>query len=161
MRRHLTQSDLPQVVALNTLVFGPGRFARTAYRVREGTAPVTRFCRGAFDGDRLIASLRLTPIAIGTTRPHLLLGPLAVAPDFAGQGYGKALVGDCLDQARAEGIGIVTLIGDLGYYERFGFAPVPPGRIVFPGPADPRRILAVETTPGALAEAHGAVVALP
>ena len=158
--RALATADLTTVSALHARVFGPGRFARTAYRVREGTAPVSPFCRGAFAGERLIASLRLTPVSIGGAGPHLLLGPLAVDPDHSGLGFGKALVAQALAAARQARIGVVVLVGDLPYYERFGFAPVAPGHIAFPGPVNPARILAIETTPGALGSAHGPVTAL-
>ena len=158
--RALTPPDLSKIRALLEVVFGPGRFARTAYRVREGTPEISAFCRGAFLSDSLIASLRMTPIAIGGSCPHLLLGPLAVASEFAGQGFGQALIAQSIEQAAAGGIGVVVLIGDMTYYGRLGFAPVPPGQIVFPGPADPMRILARELTPGALTLAKGTITAI-
>lgn len=159
--RLLTPADLPAVSALEAAVFGPGRFARTAYRVREGNPAISAFCYGAFLGPRLIASLRMTPIVIGTTGPHLLLGPLSVAPDFSGQGYGRGLIAHALASAQTSGIGIVTLVGDMPYYGRFGFTPVPPGKILFPGPVNPARVLACELTPGTLAAATGMVTATP
>ncbi len=159
--RPLTAGDLPMVGALHARVFGPGRFARTAYRVREGTPPISPFCRGAFLGDEMVASLRMTPVTIGGAGNHLLLGPLAVAPDYAGQGYGRALVADALASAEAGGIGVVVLVGDKPYYGRFGFEPVQPGQIMFPGPVNPARILARETTPGILAYTQGLIVAAP
>jgi predicted N-acetyltransferase YhbS len=160
VNRALVAADLPAVSALHAAAFGPGRFARTAYRVREGTPDISPFCRGAFVGGELIACLRLTVVSIGGRSPHLLLGPLAVAKAYAGQGFGKALVSECLVDAGKAGIGVVVLVGDLAYYGRFGFALVPPGQILFPGPVDPHRILAAETTPGALATARGTVVAV-
>jgi len=158
--RHLTLADLPGVCRLQARVFGPGRFARTAYRIREGTPQVSPFCRGAFIGPALIASLRMTPVAIGASRPHLLLGPLAVAPEFSGQGFGRRLIAEALADGKARGMGIVTLVGDLPYYGRFGFSPVRPGTILFPGPVNPGRILACELTPGTLTAATGVVTAI-
>ena len=155
--RPLTAADLPAVSALHAAAFGPGRFARAAYRVREGTAPISRFCRGAFRDGQLLAALRMTEIAIGDSRPHLLLGPLAVARDVQGQGFGKALVAEAVTTARHGGFGLVLLVGDVPYYGRFGFKQVPPGQIVFPGPVNSARILAVEAMPGALAAATGLV----
>jgi len=111
----------------------------------------------AFADDRLIAALRFTEITIGGKPGALLLGPLAVDPDFANQGYGRQLISEGLEQARGAGIGLVVLIGDVPYYGRFGFAPVPPGSITLPGPVDPARILALELRPGALAEFSGLI----
>ncbi len=49
----------------------------------------------------------------------------------------------------------MLLVGDMPYYGRFGFAPVPPGQITLPGPVDPARLLALELEAGALAAAIG------
>ncbi len=149
--------DLPEVLALHARAFGPGRFARTAYRVREGTAPISRFCLLTKVGGDTVAALRFTEITIGGKGGALLLGPLAVEARYAGLGYGKGLVAKGLEGARAAGIGLVLLVGDEPYYNRFGFKRVPPGRIRLPGPADPARILAAEFIDGVLAEYEGLV----
>jgi predicted N-acetyltransferase YhbS len=163
LNRLVTAEDLPRISALHAEVFGPGRFTRTAYRVREGrpvsASPISRFCRLALLGDRLVAALRLTEITIGGKGDALLLGPLAVAADVAGQGFGQALVAEALDAARAAGIRLVVLVGDEPYYGRFGFKPVPPGQIKLPGPVNPARILAAELTAEALALYQGPVAA--
>jgi predicted N-acetyltransferase YhbS len=149
--------DLPAMVALQSRAFSPGRFARTAYRVREGGPDLSPFCRVALIGDRLVAALRLTSINVGGHSGALLLGPLAVEPDEAGRGYGRRLVAESLDAARAEGMALVLLVGDTAYYGRFGFKPVPPGQIRLPGPVDPARLLAAEVQFGALATFRGLV----
>lgn len=151
--------DLPAIQALQWRAFGPGRFTRTAYRIREGLPLLSRFCLAAVAGDRLIAAIRFTEVKIGGRPGGLLLGPLAVAPEFAGQGYGRRLVADGLARAKAAGLELSLLVGDESYYGRFGFRPVPPGQIVLPGPADPARILAAELQPGAFARHRGLVTA--
>lgn len=155
--RAVTAADLPALDALHAKVFGPGRFTRTAYRVREGTPPISLYCRAVTLGDRLIAALRMTQIRIGGVEGAMMLGPLAVHPDFAGQGFGRQLIGEALAEAKAGGVRLVLLVGDEPYYGRFGFRPVPPGQITLPGPVDPRRLLAAEFVPGALAEMCGRV----
>jgi predicted N-acetyltransferase YhbS len=157
--RPATPDDLPAIKALQPRAFGPGRFTRTAYRIREGVPLLSRFCLVAERSGQLIAAIRFTEVAIGGVAGALLLGPLAVAPEFAGQGYGRRLVADALDNARKAGMRLSLLVGDKAYYERFGFAVVPPGQILLPGPADPARILAVELVPGALAQYRGLVTA--
>ena len=89
--REATPADAPAIGQLHAAVFGPGRFARSAYRVREGTNFASPFCRVAVDGDRIIASLRLPPVSVGGTSGALLLGPLAVDPAFANQGFGRRI----------------------------------------------------------------------
>src|SRR4029078_13469469 len=100
--RPLTPADFPAVSRLHAKVFGPGRFTRTAYRVREGAPPLSAYCRAAFLGDRLVAAVRFTPISIGRLGGALLLGPLAVDPDLAGQGFGKRLIGEAVEAAKAD-----------------------------------------------------------
>ncbi|CAN0361280.1 unnamed protein product, partial [Phaeothamnion confervicola] len=108
--------DLPEVLALHARAFGPGRFARTAYRVREGTAPISRFCLLAKVGGDIVASIRFTEVTIGGKPGALLLGPLAVEARYAGLGYGKRLVATGVENARAAGIRLVVLVGDEPYY---------------------------------------------
>jgi predicted N-acetyltransferase YhbS len=159
--RPAASRDLDAILALQAYVFGPGRFARSAYRVREGQPLLSRFCRVADDNGRLIASIRMTEVMIGGTSNATLLGPLAVDPNFRDQGYGRKLVAEAVEEMRASGVALVVLVGDEPYYARFGFKSVPPGQIVFPGPVNPTRILAAELQPGALANFRGLVTAAP
>jgi predicted N-acetyltransferase YhbS len=152
-------ADLPAIAALQARAFSPGRFARTAYRIREGAPDFSPYCRVALMGDRLIAAVRMTPITIGGRSGALLLGPLAVEPELAGRGYARRLVAEALDAARSGGEALVLLVGDMAYYGRLGFTLVPPGRIMLPGPVDPARLLAAELEPGALEKFRGMVAA--
>ena len=158
--RSAVQADMPAISELSARVFGPGRFVRTAYRVREGTPDVSAFCRVALLGDRIIAAIRMTEIAIGGRDGALLLGPLAVDPEFANLGYGRRLIAESMEAARAAGRELVLLVGDMPYYGRLGFVAVPPGQIALPGPVNPARLLALELKDGALAAFRGAVVGL-
>lgn len=155
--RHETNGDKPLLSQLAAKAFGPGRFTRSAYRVREGVPPVTALSLcGLLDG-RLIGGVRFTAIRIGDHDGGVLLGPLIVEPAVAGRGYGKALVQEGVARARAQGFAFVLLVGDMSYYGRFGFQPVPPGQVALPGPVDPDRLLGLELVSGALAGAAGAV----
>ncbi len=158
VNRPVAPDDLHSVSQLHAKVFGPGRFTRTAYRVREGTAPISRFCRVACLNERMIASVGFTHVTIGGDEGPLLLGPLAVDPEFAGKGYAKKLAREALEDVKAAGVPLVVLVGDESYYGRFGFAPVPPGQITLPGPVAPARLLAAELIPGALATFQGPVL---
>ncbi|MEZ5855706.1 MAG: N-acetyltransferase [Hyphomicrobiaceae bacterium] len=157
--RAVTPHDMSEVSALGVRVFGPGRFARTAYRVREGTPDVSPYCRLAECEGKIIASLRMTEIEIGGRSGGLLLGPLAVDPAHENKGYGRRLIAESLEIARRGGLRLVLLVGDLAYYGRLGFVVVPPGQIQLPGPADPARVLALELAAGALTVTGGPVTA--
>ncbi len=149
--------DAAAVEQLHARAFGPGRFARTAYRLREGSEPLWALCFTAFVGADLVGSVRLGP-ALAGGRPLLVLGPLTVDPAFASQGIGQALMGAGLEAAKAAGHDLVVLVGDAPYYDRFGFRPVPPGRLELPGPVDPARFLWLELTEGAREEISGTVL---
>lgn len=132
--------DAPLVEALNAVSFGPGRFAKSAYRLREGVDPVAGLSFVAVNGLDLLGSIRFWPIAVGMER-SLLLGPLAVQPQLRGRGIGIALMKHTIAEARAQGFPSILLVGDEPYYVRVGFARLAPGRVKFPGPVDPARVL--------------------
>ncbi len=157
-------ADAAIIAKLHTSVFGPGRFARTAYRVREGgragaSPAISPYCRVAALGSRIIAAVKFADITIGGVGHALLLGPLVVDTEFKGQGYGRQLVAEGLAAAKDNGIEIVVLVGDEPYYRRLGFVCVAPGQISLPGPANPSRILAAALQPDALDRYRGVVAA--
>ena len=150
-----TDGDAPALSQLSAAAFGPGRFARSAYRVREGIPPVKALSLVGCREERLVGGIRFTAVSIGETNDAALLGPVVVDPAEKRQGFGRALVEEGLKRARAEGFALVLLVGDMPYYGRFGFTPVSPGQVTLPGPVDPARLLALELIPGALAAASG------
>ena len=135
-------SDAPLVEHLNEISFGPGRYAKAAYRLRDGVEPVASLSFVAVEGQDLLGSIRFWPVAIGMDR-LLLLGPLAVQPGLRGRGIGIALMKHGIEAARTAGHASIVLVGDEPYYVRVGFARIPPGRVRFPGPVDPARVLSL------------------
>jgi predicted N-acetyltransferase YhbS len=151
-----TPADEEAIERLNERVFGPGRFARTAYRLRETTAPDLALSFVARVGTLLVGANRMTPILIGET-PAYLLGPLIVEPVFRSQGIGESLVARSLEAAKAAGGKVCILVGDEPYYARMGFKRAPPGRMQMPGPVDPARLLYCEIEIGAFEGVQGQV----
>jgi len=146
--------DADQVEALDNDGFGPGRFAKTAYRLREGVKPESELSFVAVENDGLVGSVRFWPISIGGSKA-LLLGPLAVRSSLRGRGIGIALMQTGIQKARALGHRAIFLVGDEAYYARAGFARVPQGQVRFPGPVDRARILGLSLVPDALSELSG------
>ncbi|GAA0867800.1 N-acetyltransferase [Brevundimonas basaltis] len=130
-----TAADAAAVEALVLAAFGPGRFAKTAERLRERAAVAAGFV--AREGGVLLGSVRLWSITVGGT-PALFLGPIAVAADNRRAGLGAELVQACLARAAETGQGVL-LVGDAPYFGRFGFVVAPEVRLT--GPVDPRRVL--------------------
>jgi predicted N-acetyltransferase YhbS len=148
--------DAAIIEKLHERAFGPGRFARTAFRLREGKKPRQDLSFVAAVGTLIVGSVRLTPIAIGS-EPALLLGPLTVDPSFEGRGIGSALIEKALEAARKAGSSLALLVGDEPYYKRFGFVRIPAGHVTMPGPVDPARLLWVALKEGATTDAKGVV----
>ncbi len=148
--------DADQVEALDNDGFGPGRFAKTAYRLREGVKPEAELSFVAVENDALVGSVRFWPISVGGGKV-LLLGPLAVRSALRGRGIGVALMQTGIEKARALGHGAILLVGDEAYYARAGFARLPPGQVRFPGPVDRARILGLSLAPDALSSLSGDV----
>lgn len=151
-------SDRDTIDKLHARAFGPGRFARTAFRLREGVEPAPGLSFVAEVGTLLVGSIRMTPIVAGGV-PALLLGPVTVEPAFMKRGIGMTLVSRAVDAARAAGHRLVVLVGDAPFYGRAGFRVVPRGKLLMPGPVDPARLLALEIEEGVLEHASGPVLA--
>jgi len=151
-----TADDAPAIERLHERTFGPGRFAKTAYRLREQAAHRVDISLTARIGTLLVGSVWLSPIRIGETKA-LLLGPLTVEPAFRERGVGQALMERALKDAKAKGHRLVILVGDESYYGKSGFKRIPPGRASMPGPVDPARLLVTELVDGAFDGVSGAV----
>lgn len=151
-----TADDAPAIDRLNARTFGPGRFAKTAYRIREEVAHIPELSFTARVGTLLVGSVRLSPVAIGEVKA-LLLGPLTVEPPFRDRGIGQKLLARALAEARVKGHRLVMLVGDEPYYGRSGFKAVPKGQVTLEGPVDPARLLVAELAPGAFDGVAGTV----
>jgi predicted N-acetyltransferase YhbS len=136
--------------------FGPGRIAKSAYRLREGVNPDARlsFVAEHKETGALLGAVRFWPLSV-EGQACLLLGPLAVKPDLRGRGIGIGLMQRGIEEARAFGYGSIILVGDEPYYARVGFAKLKRGQVRFPGPVDPDRILGLALKPNALDSLSG------
>lgn len=143
MKTEISLEQLQHHEAVENLAaeaFGPGRFTRSAFRLRENVAHEDGLSFVVHAGNNLVGSVKLTRIRIGD-QEALLLGPLVVAPSHKNTGIGKLLMETSVAAARKTKFGVILLVGDLPYYQRFGFEKVKHGQIQLPGPADPDRIL--------------------
>ena len=140
--------------------FGPARREKTSERLREGRLPAAGLALSAVDGGQLVGTLRLWHVDAGHAAcPALLLGPLAIAASHRSQGLGTRLICEALYRAMVRGHDAVLLVGDLAYYERFGFRRGLAAALDLPGFVDRDRFLGLELEAGALAGAKGMVKA--
>ena len=77
----------------------------------------------------------------------LFLGPIAVHPTRQGEGLGRQLMRESLEQAKASGWKRVLLVGDAPYYNRHGFTRL--DEVVMPPPTNPERVLGLALDKGA------------
>lgn len=136
------------IEAINEEAFGPGRFARAAYKIREGGPHERSLSFVALDGGELVASVRMTRVAGGKGRA-LMLGPLVVKPSHKDRGIGKKLVRIACEAAAEAGHPAVILVGDEPYYGPLGFKRIPRGQVSMPRPVDLNRVLVHEIASGA------------
>lgn len=157
--RFATPADDAFIEDLQALAFGPGRFARTAFRVRE-RFPIDPSLSmiGEINGERG-GSVWMTPISVGGIDGYLL-GPLATHPDFRKRGLGKLLARSVTKAALDRGEGsFVLLVGDQDYYCPLGWQVTTPGAITFPGPVDPTRVLLYSHDPALATTLSGPIAA--
>jgi predicted N-acetyltransferase YhbS len=148
--------DTVAIERLHERTFGPGRYAKTAYRLREQVEHIRELSFTARIGTLLIGSVWLSPIRIGEAKA-LLLGPVTVEPAFRDRGVGQALIERALKEAKDKGHRLVILVGDEAYYEKSGFKRIPRGRATMPGPVDPARLLLAELAEGAFEGVSGPI----
>jgi predicted N-acetyltransferase YhbS len=132
----------PHAAAIEALLdrgFGADRRRKRSYFFRRGVPRSGGLCLVAIADGKLVGSIRYWPVVIGEDRrPALLLGPLAVDPDHRGLGIGTRLMQESLIRAAALDHRVVLLVGDPGFYERFGFTPAIDRSIVMPGESPQR-----------------------
>ncbi len=133
--------DRNWIESLHDRCFGPGRFARAAFRIRERFGVDDQLCLVAELEGQPVANVKMSAINVSGLNGYLL-GPLATDPTKRKLGAGKLLVCEVVARAfEVPGCEFVLLVGDASYYAPLGFGPTLPERIVFPAPVDPARVL--------------------
>jgi predicted N-acetyltransferase YhbS len=150
--------DADAIEEMTAAAFGAERHHKTVYRLREDVPPLKDLCFVCIDQkNRLVASIRNWPILINETWPAVMLGPLSIAPELRGLGYGKALMWHSMAQSRLQGHSRIILVGDPEYYNQFGFRRDLALNIQLPGWVEERRFLALELVAGAMISVHGMI----
>lgn len=135
--------------------FGKDRHARTAYRIREGMNWLPALSFAALDPDGMLAgTIQAWPVALtdpqGRSHPMIMVGPVAVLPEYQDQGYGRALMAALASGLEPQAPLPQVLIGDTDYYRRFGFTNEWTGGWTCPGPWEPERLMVRTDRPAVL-----------
>ena len=76
--------------------------------------------------EKLVGHIAFSPVVISDGSPNWYgLGPISVLPEFQKRGIGKSLMHEGLALLKATGAQGCVLVGDPGYYQRFGFRHLP------------------------------------
>lgn len=105
---------------------------------------------------RIAGHVAISPVSIAGAPGWHGLGPVAVAPSDQGHGVGSALVQAALAELRAAGSLGCVVLGEPGYYSRFGFDAI--DGLAYPD-APPEHFMALafgETVPRGVVTYHPA-----
>jgi putative acetyltransferase len=75
---------------------------------------------------RVVGHIAFSPVSISDgSEGWYGVGPVSVLPELWKQGIGKALINEGLTRLKSLGVKGCLLVGDPGYYNRFGFRNIP------------------------------------
>jgi putative acetyltransferase len=116
--------DIDQIRGVNERAFGAPAEALLVDRLRDANKAVVSLV--AQDGDRIVGHILFSPITVADAPDSFRgvgLAPMSVLPEYQNHGIGSHLVRAGLAACQAAGFDIVVVLGHVGYYPRFGFAP--------------------------------------
>ena len=154
------KEDHIQVEQLLDLVFTPKRKLLSSYQLRSSANKVNKLSYVIKDlYDSVVGSLRFWNIKINNHSSRgLLLGPLAIHPIYQSEGLGEKLVLNGIEQAYADNWNWVVLVGDVGYYGKFGFSKDLTRGISIGDGLDNERLLGLDINDSFLEEAVGSLI---
>jgi putative acetyltransferase len=128
-------ADQEQIRSLTLAAFAGARFGncgeeRIIERLRKADAlTLSLVCQ---EGNDVVGHVAFSPVALNAQHCGWFgLGPISVAPARQGTGIGGALIREGLRRLRALEARGCVLVGDPGYYNRFGFRALP--RLTYDG----------------------------
>ena len=122
-------ADIEDVSRVNRLAFAVHPYSRQTEHLivdalREAGALSVSLV-AVLDGE-VVGHVAFSPALVGDAATGwYLLGPLAVLPEHQGRGIGSLLVEAGLERLKARDARGCVLVGEAGYYSRFGFRAFP------------------------------------
>lgn len=138
--RPATDADRDAILGVHSSAFGveqgPGIVGLVDELLADATAvPLCSLVAEA--GGRIVGHVLFSAVRLPAGRQSVrarILAPLAVAREHQGEGIGSALVREGLERLRASRIELVFVLGEPGFYRRFGFRPAGPLGLEAPHP---------------------------
>ena len=139
--RQISNEDNDKIIKLLYKSFGPGRFARSVYRLREKNDRDTEFSYIYELNNQILSSISYYKTFLNNDINGLLLGPLAVDPEHRGKGYGVELVKYTIALIKKTmAYNFILVVGDYHYYKKFGFKKIN-NTLSFYGPVNSEKVL--------------------
>ncbi len=127
--------DRAAVERVHRAAFGRAAEAELDRRLHDGPWWLPALSLVATDASGAVVGHVIATRAWVAGAAALGVGPLGVLPDRQRAGVGSALVHALLGAAQALEEPLVALLGDPGYYARFGFGPAARLGVIAPDPA--------------------------
>jgi predicted N-acetyltransferase YhbS len=150
-----SQGDFQEIyqlvkIAFQTAAHADGDEHDYVNKLRESDNYIPELALVLREGSNIIAHIMLTRTFIDTKHGFvdaLLLSPICVQLENRNQGIAAVLINHSLEKAKIMGYKAVFLVGEPGYYQRFGFKSIQQFDIVDTGdiPVEYTMVLELET----------------
>jgi putative acetyltransferase len=116
--------DRGEVRLINEAAFGRREEAQIVEELHDSCGNLLSLVATA--GDRSVGHILFSPVALEGPKSlpdGMGLAPMAVLPEYQGQGIGSRLVREGLGRLQRASIPFVIVVGHPSFYSRFGFRP--------------------------------------
>ena len=115
-------TDIEVIHSIHRSAFPTEAEARLVDRLREESKLALSLI--AEVKEHAVGHVAFSPVFVGSQSSGtqgLGLGPVAVLPEWQGNGIGEKLITRGIEDCRRDGYSFVVVLGEPEYYERFGF----------------------------------------
>jgi putative acetyltransferase len=152
--------DHAAIFETNQLSFPEDNEARLVDMLRDSESYVNGLSIVAEKDGEVVGHILFTKLTIESSEGDfvaLSLAPLAVKPNFQGQGIGSGLIKEGIKKCKSLGYKAIVVVGHPEYYPRFGFSPAREKGLELPFPVPDEAFMVYEIVPGYLDNIHGMV----
>ncbi|CAG1021353.1 hypothetical protein MTYM_00944 [Methylococcales bacterium] len=153
-------TDHDTVYGINKLAFGSETEPKLIAALRKSKSFVRGLSLVAVKEEKALGHALLTRAFIvnrGRRFKCLVLGPMAVLPEYQKQGIGKKLMEEGFERAKELGFTAIAVLGHETYYPKFGFIPASQKNIKTSFKVPDENFMIVELVPNALKGISGMV----